>query len=96
MNYPLLTILITKIYMIYNSNFIYTWQLLDQVRDRFTWPQLEELHNQSDPGTGKILKPLMLPVNLVILSVWAYASRRPIQLVPSSKTLGGGFNYRYM
>ena len=65
MNYPLLTILITKIYMIYNSNFIYTWQLLDQVRDRFTWPQLEELHNQSDPGTGKILKPLMLPVNLV-------------------------------
>ena len=36
MNYPLLTILITKIYMIYNSNFIYTWQLLDQVRDRFS------------------------------------------------------------
>ena len=36
MNYPLLTILITKMYMIYNSNFIYTWQLLDQVRDRFS------------------------------------------------------------
>ena len=32
MNYPLLTILITKIYMIYNSNFIYMWQLSDQVR----------------------------------------------------------------
>ena len=63
---------------------------VDQVRDRFTWPQLEELHNQSDPGTGKILKPLMLPVNLVILSVRAYASQRPIQLIPSIKTLGGG------
>ena len=35
-------------------------------------------------------KPFMLPVNLVILSVRAYASQRPIQLVPSIKTLGGG------
>ena len=49
MNYPLLTILITKIYMIYNLNFIYTWQLLDQVHDRFTWPR----HSHADPSTGK-------------------------------------------
>ena len=35
-------------------------------------------------------KPFMLPVNLVILSVRAYASQRPIQLIPSIKTLGGG------
>ena len=38
MNYPLLMILITKIYMIYNSNFIYTWQLSDQVAVPRAWP----------------------------------------------------------
>ena len=50
MNYPLPTILITKIYMIYNLNFIYTWQLLDQVHDRFTWPGHTPIFFDKDLG----------------------------------------------
>ena len=53
MNYPLLTILITKIYMIYNSNFIYTWQLSDQVVVPIAWRQLTR-HIQSGIDTGRI------------------------------------------
>ena len=69
MNYPLLSILITKIYMIYNSNFIYKWQLSDQAVVPLAWRQFAR-HIQSDIDTRRISDAPMPPAKaLVVLSV---------------------------
>ena len=93
MNYPLLTILITKIYMIYNSYFIYTWQLSDQVVVPRAWPAVGASSYPVRPWYGKDIEA---PHATSQDAGCSQCTDIRISEVNTHQNTGGGFNYRYM